>query len=612
MSARGWRMFRIFLKKELVEAFKTYKLLILGAVYIVLGIVSPLIAKMTPDIVKLAMQVDPTTAGMDLGAFVPEPNAFSAWAQFYGNVSQIGLIALVVVFGGMMASELSKGQITILLTKGLPRGTVILSKLAASAFIWTGCYAAAFFTSWGYTVYFFPGEKLPNLLLAGLCLWAFGMFLLALLALAASLAKESSIICMLSVGAAVVALNILNVAPYVGKYNPATLAGAPVSLVADAVTPRGVYPSLAAAAIVAAALAMLATITFGAKKSKKLRAALALSVAAALSLTIFIGEGAPAQIVLGRHVITEKVTIGAGTEWELPGLLTLPKGAEGKVPAVVLVQGSGSSDKDETIYDNKPFRDIAEYLSTNGIAAIRYDKRTYAYRQKLMELADPSFSVLEETIEDAILAAQVVKSDPRIDEGRVFILGHSLGGMLAPRIHAMGGDFAGLIIFAGSPRFLFDIMEEQHFAVMEVTEDGPKKSDAMEEFNKINNSIRNALDMSDEEVKATIIEGAGASAFYFKDLHDNPTQNYIDEITVPILVMHADADLQVSTERDFMAYKALLDGRPNATFKLYEGLNHLFMPARVSNISELMDDYRVKANVDRQALRDIADWIGAN
>ena len=76
--------------------------------------------------------------------------------------------------------------------------------------------------------------------------------------------------------------------------------------------------------------------------------------------------------------ISENITIGAGTEWELAGILTLPENADGKVPAVVLVQGSGPSDMDETIYENKPFREIAEYLSSNGIAVIRYNK-TYIY-----------------------------------------------------------------------------------------------------------------------------------------------------------------------------------------------------------------------------------------
>ena len=606
------RGYRIFLKKELVEAFKTYKMLIMGAVFLIFGILSPLMAKMMPDIMKWAMQTDPSTAGMDLSALFTEPKALDAWAQFYSNIGQTGLVVLVIVFSGMIASELSKGKLTILLTKGLSRSAVILSKLTSSALIWTGCLVIAFFTSWGYTVYFFPDDKLPNLLLAGFCLWIFGAFLLALLALAAALTKKSSILCMLSVGASVIILNLLNIVPHVEKYNPVSLGSSPMSLIAGSVTLRGIYPTLAVAVIGIIALTILAAMSFNVKRSTKLSVALAMSLIAALFLTVFVGEGIPAQIKLSRHVVSEKVTIGAGTQWELSGLLTLPKNAEGKVPAVVLVQGSGASDMDETIFDNKPFREIAEYLSSNGIAVIRYNKRTYTYGLKLSEQADGGFTVWDETIEDAILATGIVKSDPRIDESRVFILGHSLGGMLAPRIHAMGGNYAGLIIFAGSPRFLLDIMKEQQSAVLETMEDGDEKAAAIEEANKFIGSIEGALTLSDEEAKAITIEGLGTSAYYFKDLYENPTPGYIKNISAPFFVMHAGADLQVNTDRDFALYKELLTDRPNATLKLYEGLNHLFMPAKVSSITEVLDEYRIKANIDIQPLRDIEQWIKAN
>ena len=256
------RGYRIFLKKELIEAFKTYKLLIMGAVFIVFGILSPLMAKMMPDIMKWAMQTDPSTAGMDLSALFTEPKALDAWAQFYSNIGQIGLIVLVIVFSGMISSELSKEKLTILLTKGLSRSAVILSKLTSSVLIWTGSLVIAFFISWGYTTYFFPGEKLPNLLLAVFCLWLFGVFLLALLALAAALTKKSYVICMLSVGASVIILNLLNIIPRVEKYNPATLASSSMSLISELVTPRGVYPTLVVAVIVIIALTMLAVISF--------------------------------------------------------------------------------------------------------------------------------------------------------------------------------------------------------------------------------------------------------------------------------------------------------------------------------------------------------------
>ena len=606
------RTYGIFLKKELIEAFKTYKLLIMGAVFLIFGIMSPLTAKMMPEILRWAMELDPSTAGIDLSFLFSNPTALDAWMQFYGNVGQIGVIILVIVFSGMLSSELSKGTLTIILTKGLTRSTVIISKLTSATLIWTGSLLIAFFTSWGYTIYFFPNDKLPYVLLGGFCLWLSGVFLLALTAFAASITKTSSIFCMLSVGAAVIVLNLLAIIPYVGKYSPVSLGSLPISLLAGASTARSIVPTLIASVIIIIALILLAVITFDRTKTLKFSAVIASVLAFAMLFNILLGEEVPARIKLNRYVTTEKITIGTGTEWELAGKLTLPKNIDGKIPAVVLVQGSGSSDMDETIFDNRPFKEIAEYLSTNGISVIRYNKRSYTHGFKMVG-DDHSFTVWEETIEDAILAAEILKADPRIDENRVFILGHSLGGMLAPRIHAMGGDYAGIIIFAGSPRFLLDIMKDQGELALKSMPEGDEKEKATKDNNELIISIEEGILLPDEEAKRIVPEGMGGiSAYYFKDLHENPLARYIVETTVPFLVMHAAEDLQVYTDKDFNAYKTLLADHSNATFKLYDGLNHLFMPARTDDIAKLFDEYRVKANIDEQVLSDIAEWIKAN
>ncbi|MCL2286290.1 MAG: hypothetical protein FWC32_07995 [Firmicutes bacterium] len=123
--------------------------------------------------------------------------------------------------------------------------------------------------------------------------------------------------------------------------------------------------------------------------------------------------------------------------------------------------------------------------------------------------------------------------------------------------------------------------------------------------------IEAILNMSAEEAKATD-SGMGTSLYYFRDLLLNPAEYFINNITVPFLVMHADNDFQVFTDRDFAAYKELMGDRDNVTFKLYEGLNHLFMPSTVTRSIDIHDEYRIKANIDEQVLRDIVDWIKAN
>src|SRR5688572_1896362 len=152
-----------------------------------------------------------------------------------------------------------------------------------------------------------------------------------------------------------------------------------------------------------------------------------------------------------------EVTIGSG-DWKLPGTLSMPKGA-GPFPAVVLVHGSGPHDRDETIGPNRPFRDIAEGLASRGIAVLRYEKRTKAHGSKLAGL--PKFTVEEETVDDAVLAAQLLRNADGIDPARVYVLGHSLGGMLAPRIAKRAPELAGIVILAGNVRPLTTLVAEQ-------------------------------------------------------------------------------------------------------------------------------------------------------
>ena len=157
----------------------------------------------------------------------------------------------------------------------------------------------------------------------------------------------------------------------------------------------------------------------------------------------------------------EKITVGAGTDYPLKGLLTLPDDLSGPVSAVVMVHGSGASNMDEKVMKLTPFKDLAEGLARHGVASLRYDKRTFAHGFKMIRQKNFTVTVKEETIEDALLAIKMLKNDPRIDCNRIFILGHSMGAMLAPRIDAEGADVKGLIMIAGTPYRLEDIVLRQ-------------------------------------------------------------------------------------------------------------------------------------------------------
>jgi dienelactone hydrolase len=170
-----------------------------------------------------------------------------------------------------------------------------------------------------------------------------------------------------------------------------------------------------------------------------------------------VGYEAPGYADPARFTETE-VTVGTG-ERSLPGTLTMPKG-DGPFPAIVLVHGSGGNNRDESVGANKPLKDLAWGLASRNIAVLRYDKRTMVYPQDFTVVID-SFTVQEEVIDDVIAAVDLLGKTERIDTDHIFVLGHSLGGMLAPRIASQDSRITGLIVLAGPSRKLEDLILEQ-------------------------------------------------------------------------------------------------------------------------------------------------------
>jgi len=301
----------------------------------------------------------------------------------------------------------------------------------------------------------------------------------------------------------------------------------------------------------------------------------------------------------------EKILLGQGGEFPLNGILTLPDGVDGPVPAAILVHGSGSTNMDEKVYANRPFRDIAEGLAARGVAAIRYDKRSFVYGRKLVKIH--GFTVYNETIEDVLLAAALLRKDERIDKDKVFIIGHSMGGMLAPRIDLEGGDFAGLIIMGGTPRRLEDVLFEQIEEAISVY-GGLTRIIAKKQETRLKKKLGNIYETDDEAAKDIKTIG-GTSVYYFKDLGEPDVPAYLAKTQKPILVMHGEKDAQVRTDLDFDKYKELLSGRDNAFFKLYPDLNHLFMPAVYGTLKDLKKEYKIPSKVADYVIDDIANFI---
>ncbi|MDY3004801.1 MAG: alpha/beta fold hydrolase, partial [Christensenella hongkongensis] len=296
----------------------------------------------------------------------------------------------------------------------------------------------------------------------------------------------------------------------------------------------------------------------------------------------------------------KEVSVGEG-EFALSGILTLPKGA-GNYPAVLMVHGSGAQDMNETIgaAGNQPFADIAHGLAEQGVASLRYNKRTLQYPD---EPQDPQKLTIEyEVLDDAAAGAQLLKSTQGVDPDHIYVLGHSLGGMLAPKITEQNG-LNGLISLAGSPRTLEDILYDQSMDEIEKQGlTGDKKDAYVSQLNLLIDQAKNA-----KQGDSNVILNAPGNYWYSLNSIDTP--DIAKSLSVPMLFLQGGADFQVYPEKDFNEWKTLLAGKPNVEFRLYPNLNHLFMQ---SSGEKSLAEYDGKANVDPQVITDIAQWVLAH
>ncbi len=284
----------------------------------------------------------------------------------------------------------------------------------------------------------------------------------------------------------------------------------------------------------------------------------------------------------------------------LPGTLTLPAG-DGPFPAVLLVAGSGPNDRDETVGPNKPFADIAHGLAATRIASFRYDKRTKVYGAKM---AGAAIRIDDEVTDDAVTALKLLAQQPHIDCGRVFVLGHSLGAFMAPRIATRDAHIAGAILLAAPAAFDLDTVVRQTRYLAGVQHATPQQTDAaLAPILAARDAIAHA-----DPAHSPAGEFFRAPASYWLSLRDYHPIAVAQALKQPLLILQGGSDYQVTPDDDFAQWQTAFAHDPHVTLKEYPGLSHLFMPA--GNPPSPADYTRV-GHVDPRVIADIAQWIAS-
>jgi len=295
------------------------------------------------------------------------------------------------------------------------------------------------------------------------------------------------------------------------------------------------------------------------------------------------------------------VTVG-DDPYKLPGTLTLPSG-KGPFPAVVLVHDTGLNDRDESVGAVKMFRDLAEGLASRGIAVPRYEKRSRVYRSRV---TDKPYTANEDTIDDAVSAVELLRQQPEINGKRVFVLGHGLGGYLAPRI-ATAAKANGIIILASTERPLEDVIVEQATQMLGTPSPNDTPAAAAARTSELNGIKAAAakvktLEVADEDQPNML----GLPVAYWVDLKGYDPIAVAKKLSVPVLILAGDRDPQVSAQ-DFNLWKAGLASQKGASAKSYPGLNHSFVAGEGKSTDA---EYRKPSHAAPEVIEDIANFVG--
>jgi fermentation-respiration switch protein FrsA (DUF1100 family) len=312
----------------------------------------------------------------------------------------------------------------------------------------------------------------------------------------------------------------------------------------------------------------------------------------------------------------------------LAGTLTLPKG-DGAFPATILVSGSGPQDRDEQVFGHKPFLVIADYLTRNGIAVLRYDDRGVGG-----STGDFGLATSEDFATDAIAALDFLRTQDGIDSEMVGITGHSEGGLIAPMVAADYSNIGFIVLLAGPGITGKEILLLQTMLISEASgsskneinqnlklltkvysliesENDPEKLDV--EIEKLVDDLISSLSEEEKKdpanYKETIMQGLEPiKSPWFKFFMSYDPVSSLVNVKSPVLALNGEKDLQVPPKENLEAIENALKKGGNENFKIQEleGLNHLFQHSETGVPTEYG---QLEETFSEEALELIASWI---
>ncbi len=238
----------------------------------------------------------------------------------------------------------------------------------------------------------------------------------------------------------------------------------------------------------------------------------------------------------------------------------------------------------------------------NKVADNSYEKRTKHYAAELAKVKE-QITAEEETITDALAAVSLLRNIPEIEKRRVFVLGHSLGGMLIPRIGLRDKQIAGFVIMAGTTRPIEDVLYEQYEYIFNL--DNQLTDDEQNQLKQLLAQVQLVKSANLTENTPSTILPLSVPANYWLDLRDYDPAKEAAKLTIPFLILQGERDYQV-TVADFKRWQNSLSSHKNVRFKLYPSLNHLFIPGKGKSVPS---EYEIPGHVYKSVIGDISDWI---